>query len=478
MTDSTAAPGSPEPADPADRSGDLNAAPTPPPSAPPETRADATAAQAAADQQGPHERGRSERRRPSADDDHRFRHPLLVIISIVVVSIIAIAINRIEPAQPGAFYDDASVPAGSPGAVIRTQPITGLPTGTQGWKVLYTSTGLDGQPIAVSGTVFVPSSPAPPGGRPVVAWAHPTTGVAPRCAPSLGTAGGLADIPGAATFLAAGDAVVATDYPGLGTPGPHPYLVGASEGRAVLDAVRAAHQLPAVASSTTFAVWGHSQGGQAALFTGQLATSYAPELSLVGVAAAAPATELSALLQHDSDGPAGNVLTSMAVVSWAQVYADQGLAMNQVLSDTAIPTARLIADECIESREQLMVDLPEIAIEEKFFLAAGSPPWTNPTWTPLLQANTPGATAIRVPVLIDQGSADTIVWPGITADWVAAQCRAGVAIDEQTYPGVTHTDIGFTAAPATAAWLAARFAHQPAPSGCSSAAADPAAHTG
>ena len=146
--------------------------------------------------------------------------------------------------------------------------------------------------------------------------------------------------------------------------------------------------------------------------------------------------------------------------------------MDQVLSDAAIPTARLIADNCIETREQLLVDLPEIAIEEKYFLAPGSPPWTDPTWAPLLQANTPGATAITVPVLVDQGTADTVVWPGITADWVAAQCRAGVAIDEQSYPGVTHTDIGFTAAPATATWIAARFARQPATGSCT--AADPA----
>jgi hypothetical protein len=36
----------------------------------------------------------------------------------------------------------------------------------------------------------------------------------------------------------------ATDYPGLGTPGVHAYLMGESEGRAVLDSVRAARNLP------------------------------------------------------------------------------------------------------------------------------------------------------------------------------------------------------------------------------------------
>lgn len=77
--------------------------------------------------------------------------------------------------------------------------------------------------------------------------------------------------------------VVAADYPGLGTPGMHPYLIGESEGRAVLDSVRAARDLPDAGASNRFAVWGHSQGGHASLYTGELAASYAPDLRLVGV---------------------------------------------------------------------------------------------------------------------------------------------------------------------------------------------------
>ncbi len=64
-----------------------------------------------------------------------------------------------------------------------------------------------------------------------------------------------------------GAVVAATDYPGLGTAGPHPYLVGDSEARAVIDSVRAAHSLPGVGDGNSFAVWGHSQGGQASLYT-------------------------------------------------------------------------------------------------------------------------------------------------------------------------------------------------------------------
>ena len=88
---------------------------------------------------------------------------------------------------------------------------------------------------------------------------------------------------GLSEMLARGYVVVAADYPGLGTPGMHPYLIGESEGRAVLDSVRAARDLPDAGASNRFAVWGHSQGGHASLYTGELAASSAPDLRLVGV---------------------------------------------------------------------------------------------------------------------------------------------------------------------------------------------------
>ena len=118
-----------------------------------------------------------------------------------------------------------------------------------------------------------------------------------------------------------GYVVSATDYPGLGTPGPHPYLVGISEGRAVLDSVRAARELPGAGGGRRFAVWGHSQGGQASLYTGILAKTYAPELNLVGVAAAAPATELAKLMAEDLNTNGGRNLAAMTLWSWARVFS-------------------------------------------------------------------------------------------------------------------------------------------------------------
>lgn len=123
---------------------------------------------------------------------------------------------------------------------------------------------------------MAPNGSPPASGRDVVAWAHGTTGIAQSCAPSL-VKKALSDIPSLANMLAHGWMVVASDYPGLGTTGPHAYLVGGEAANAVLDSVHAARNLRAPAAGSRFAVWGHSQGGHAALFTGQQTRRYAPE---------------------------------------------------------------------------------------------------------------------------------------------------------------------------------------------------------
>ena len=184
----------------------------------------------------------------------------------------------------GAFYQSSSSDLAGPiGTLIHEEARSGAPAGAKAHRVLYRSTEPDGSPIAVSGVVIIPSGSPPPGGWPIVAWAHPTSGIVPRCAPSLAIFL-FQQIAGSKTLLEHGYAIAATDYPGLGTAGPHPYLVGESEARAVIDSVRAARSFPGLENSSRFVVWGHSQGGQAALFTGMIAKRYAPELQLLGVA--------------------------------------------------------------------------------------------------------------------------------------------------------------------------------------------------
>jgi fermentation-respiration switch protein FrsA (DUF1100 family) len=146
--------------------------------------------------------------------------------------------------------------------LLRSEPDTrGIPREARVWRILYTTTLDDNAPAIASGLVIV-SKDLPPGPRPVIAWAHGTTGVATRCAPSLLPSRGNEDvIPGLHRVIADGWILVASDYAGLGTQGPHPYLIGQGEARSVLDSVRAARQLPQLSLRRETVVWGHSQGG-------------------------------------------------------------------------------------------------------------------------------------------------------------------------------------------------------------------------
>jgi acetyl esterase/lipase len=361
-----------------------------------------------------------------------------------------------------AFYQPAELElAGAPGTLIRQEPMSFAPAGAAAYRVLYRSRGLRDEPIAVSGIVVVPAGAPPDGGRPLVAWAHPTTGVVPRCAPSRAIFH-FQQMQGLRNLVERGYVVAATDYPGLGTAGPHPYLVGVSEGRAVLDSVRAARALPAVGDANRFAVWGHSQGGQAALYTGLLAQSYAPELELVGVAAAAPATELATLMSDDFKSRGGKNLTAMTLWSWSRVF---GAPIDRVVEPAAVPTVDRLAEECIESIYDIAIRQRTERLLEQSFLSVRDISVTEP-WRSLALQNTPGTLPPRIPVFLAQGTADELVRPAVTQDYMTRLCKAGSKVRMLLMPGVGHGFAGRDSADAAVAWMAERFARTAAPSDC------------
>jgi hypothetical protein len=61
-------------------------------------------------------------------------------------------------------------------------------------------------------------------------------------------------------FAEAGYIIASTDYERLGTPGHHhPYIVGIGDGRGVLDAAKAAGQLPGAEAGDLTAILGVSR---------------------------------------------------------------------------------------------------------------------------------------------------------------------------------------------------------------------------
>ena len=380
-----------------------------------------------------------------------------------VVVLLVLSFGHLGPASAQTSFYDAprSQLAGQPGTIVRQQPINGAPLGASAYRTLYRSTGLKGEPIFVSGVIIVPQGDPPAGGRPIVAWAHPTSGVTPRCAPSLAIFL-FQQIQGLRSFVERGYVVAATDYPGLGTPQTHPYLVGDSEARAVIDIVRAASSMSGVGGGKRFAVWGHSQGGQASLYTGLIAKTYAQELNLVGVAAAAPATSLVTLMGDDFKTSGGKNLTAMTLWSWARVY-DAPIA--KVVVPEAIPTVDRLADECIESIFDIMARRRTEKPLEQNFLSVPNIAVVEP-WHLLAVRNTPGPLPSRTPLFLAQGTTDDIVRPEVTRAYMQRQCKAGSKVTMMWVPGVGHGLVARDSANNAVAWMMDRFAGKPAPSDC------------
>jgi alpha-beta hydrolase superfamily lysophospholipase len=348
------------------------------------------------------------------------------------------------------------LPPGQPGDLIRVEGLTPAPAGATAWRILYRSQDMHGNGIAVSGMVFVPTAPAPPGGRPIVAWAHPTTGMADECAPSR-----QRDPASPTTWLdgmlANGWIVAATDYAGLGTSGTLPYLVGTSAGQDVINSVRAAQKIEGADAGTRYATWGHSEGGHASLWAGASSTDYAPELSLVGVAAAAPAAELVELMHAQWQTVTAQVLGPYAVEGWTAWYPQ--LEPGQVLTEDAARALPTLAGACLE---QLGLEaLGRVGLQRAFFALD---PTTLPAWSEVAQQNTPGPVPASVPVFIANGTADDVVLPATTTELITGYCRAGIPVTADWMVGQGHTGAGNAAGPAVTAWLADRFAGTASPS--------------
>lgn len=343
-------------------------------------------------------------------------------------------------AVPAGFYTPGQLP-GKPGLMMKSIAVHGgnLPSGGKSHVIMYSSKAPDGAIVAVTGIVTVPNGKAPKGGFPVVSWAHGTTGIADSCAPSM-DAGRKADNTYVKDFRAEtsewvkeGFAVVQTDYQGLGTPGMHPYLIGVSEGRSVIDIVRAAHGLDRRVGRRWVAV-GHSQGGHAVLWAAALGPSYAPDLKLRGAVPLAPASHIGEQASAIDKVP-GNPFGGLPALIVAAALDDAGIDYTTALSDKALALYPQIEQVCLDklSDDDSWGGLP---LNEIFKDGYDLTPVVDE-----ISKNDPEDLTIKVPLLIAQGTADTTVIPDFTKQTVDALRGRGTKVTYKTYDGVNHTSI-------------------------------------
>jgi pimeloyl-ACP methyl ester carboxylesterase len=385
------------------------------------------------------------------------------LIAVSVVLAVAVGAAPVAGAEVrkgpkgDAFYTPPANASGKHGTLIWTQRQTGKDAlaGKRSKLLLYRSTAVDGSPISVSGSVAVPKGKAPKGGWPVISYAHGTTGIADGCAPTRGyDAGKLVSYayPLIRSWLKAGYAVVRTDYDGLGTPGVHGYLVGATEGRSVLDAVRAARKaVPKL--SKRLVVAGHSQGGHAALFAAALAPSWTPDLKLRGTVAFAPASHLGEQfpLTTQISTPGGGLgsIVGLGLRSVATVAPTVGV--DGLLTPEAAALFPQTETLCLDrlSRSDSFGGLP---LNQLFRSGADLAPLLA-----VVSANDPETLRPKIPIRVEQGVDDGTVFKTFTDQLVSEYQADGVNVTYKTYPGVDHAGVVKAGAGSAAKFIRSRL---------------------
>lgn len=357
-------------------------------------------------------------------------------------------------------------PRDRPGRVLSAEPTTfrsgpGQPTDTAAWRIHYRSTGADGRPNRVSGTVIVPRA----GGqrpRPLVTYAVGTVGMADKCAPSAGFPDGTTtEAPLVNAALARGYAVAVTDYEGLGTPGDHTYTVGRAEGTAVLDAARAAQRLPGarrlgVRAASPVGIMGYSQGGQAGAWAAELHASYAPELRVKGTASGGVPADLTEVFEAGDGGDNAGFLL-----------------MSAMGHDAAFPELRLGTYLDAEgrrltgqARRSCLADILAATRGRTIESLTVRDPLRQRDWKRRIAADTLGTKAPSAPIFLYHGESDEVVpyavGRGLRADW----CARGNAVRWLSFPGSGHVATAAAGNGPALDWLGQRFAGEPARGNC------------
>lgn len=348
------------------------------------------------------------------------------------------------------------------GTLISADPIVDTPPGMRAWRIEYRTTGQDGEALRVTGMVVAPREAIPPRPRRVIAWTHGAWGVAEKCAPSL-SPDFLTESPALAEMVRRGYVVVAADYPGLGSPTQHGFLLGRETAQSVLDGIRAARAIPGAAAGTAYAVWGESQGGHAALWTASESRRYAPELSLVATVAAAPPTDLAANLRSGSEPNARALLTSFAVYSWSR---RQGAPLSTLFKPAVQGVVtRLAQNNCVslDMKPKLGTILGIAAVRQAL---RGKDIGKIQPWATIAGENSVVPRAIDGPLMIAQSDKDVIVAPAVTLAFARRYCRLGRPLRYLKLPTTPHEHSARDSAGATLDWIAERFAGARPPDDC------------
>lgn len=400
------------------------------------------------------------------------------------------------------FYESVMQmsPTGKLGQVIKKEKIQTSLKGAQAWKIAYISSDVAGRQTIATGLIIAPVGPAPKEGRPILAWAHGTTGSAQNCGPSqitdptralnqyfLMTGNSWTDfgIPNGQEFINEGYVVVATDYQGLGGGGKHQYAVAGTNGRDVINSARAASSMPEVGAGKKTVLYGWSQGGGAAIaaasipdYQAQQGTA-ADNLQYLGFVALAP-EDVAAMLPKVPTDEAGadqlmkgfteanvpNVFlfTHFMMGLWGAQAANPDLKLTDVLTEEGAKVAdQLSSNKCVH----VMADAFNFAYGDNYKSLIKPQTSNSLAWLKTFVDGSVKPVKPVAPVVIYWGSKDTTVPPVMHELYQKQMCAMGANVGRTQLPGEqTHFTTPGVSAPMYLEWVKDRIAGKPLANGC------------
>lgn len=393
-------------------------------------------------------------------------------------------------------------PEGKLGQVIKKEPVATSIPNAKAWRIAYISSDVNNKKTISTGLLIAPTGKAPKGGRPIVSWAHGTTGTAQNCGPSQTTnpavplnqyflVGGNSwtdyGVPALDEMIKRGYVVVATDYQGLGGGGKHQYVVSMTQGRDAINAIRAAGSVKETQAGKKALVYGWSQGGGTTIaaaassdYVAQKGTAF-DNIEIVGFVAMAP-PDLSTLAPKGNitDEAASKTLDTFGKTFSNNVFNFTHLAMNLWATQAAFPEklkmTDLYTDEGAKVLDNILSnkcvhvasDTINYAYGDKFATLMKPQVSNAKAWAEALVAGSIPNVKPIAPVIIYWGTQDTVVPPVMGKIYRENMCQLGGNVARVQLAGEqTHFSTPAASQPLYLPWIEARFAGQPAPNGCS-----------
>lgn len=393
-------------------------------------------------------------------------------------------------------------PEGALGQVIAQEEIETAIPDARAWRIAYVSSDLHDKPTISTGLIIAPRGDVPKDGRPILAWSHGTTGTAQNCGPSQvpdpaqdlneyfligGTSWLDFGVPAATDFIKQGYVLVATDYQGLGGGGKHQYAIAATQGRDLINSIRAAGSLGLSGDNRKAVIYGWSQGGGSVLaaasstdYINQKNTAF-DDIEIIGAVALAP-DALGPMVPKEAladEASAGKAFQELSAAFNDSVFNFSHLAMNLWAMEGVFPGLKLtdiftadgarIIDE-IQSKKCMHAG----ADTYNFNLGASYKSLFNPQpanilgWlTAIVEGSVPADKPVA-PVQIYWGDKDTVVPPIQGATYQKQKCAMGGNVQRIPLPGQTHFSTPPVAQPIYTQWIKDRFDGKPVADGCQS----------